>query len=233
MKKCGIIGGIGPEATVDYYRGVVDGYRERKSDGSYPEIIIRSINMTKMIEFIQKDDRASLIEYLLSTLNVLKNAGADFAALASNTPHIVFDDLEKESPLPLISIVRETLNTAYSQNLKRCGLLGTAFTMGNDFYSRVFAGRNISITVPDADSMKLVHDIIFSELVFGKVTSESRRVLMEIVHRMVEENNIDSLILGCTELPLILKEKESISAGIPFLDTTVIHVKSIVDSIVS
>jgi len=119
MKKCGIVGGIGPEATVEYYRGIVEGYRDRKRDGAYPEIIIRSINMTKMIEFIQKKDTPSLIDYLLSSLKFLKNAGADFAVLASNTPHIVFDDLEKESPLPLISIVRETMKTAHSLSLKR------------------------------------------------------------------------------------------------------------------
>ena len=232
MRRCGIIGGIGPEATVDYYRGIVGGYRGRIQDGSYPEIVIHSINMTKMIEYLQKDDRASLISYLLSALDFLKKAGADFAAMASNTPHAVFDELEKESPLPLVSIVRETLKAAASAQFKRCGLLGTAFTMGNDFYSRVFASENISVAVPGGESMKLVHEIIFGELVFGKVTSDSRCELMGIIHRMREEHNIDSLILGCTELPLILKESESASAGIPFLDTTSIHVKGIVDNII-
>jgi len=232
MKKCGIIGGIGPEATVDYYRGIVEGYRGRIQDGSYPEIVIHSINMTKMIEYLQKNDRASLIGYLLSALDILKKAGADFAAMASNTPHTVFDELEKESPLPLVSIVRETMKAAAQAQFRRCGLLGTAFTMGNDFYPRVFASENISVAVPGAESRKLVHEIIFGELVFGKVTPESRSELMGIINRMREDYNIDSLILGCTELPLILKERESVAAGIPFLDTTSIHVNGIVDTII-
>lgn len=231
MKKCGIIGGLGPEATVEYYRGIIAGYREKITDGSYPEVIINSIDMTRMIGYIQSGDRASLVSYISSAVDSLKNAGADFAVLSSNTPHIAFDEIEKAVPLPMISIVKDTACEAERKGLKRCGLLGTAFTMKNDFYKHVFEEKGMSVYTPDAASQELIHGIIFSELVFGKVTDESRRVFMDIIRTMIAHEKIDSLILGCTELPLILKETESAVAGIPFLNTTLIHINSIVDRI--
>lgn len=232
MKKCGIIGGLGPEATVEYYRGIIEGYRGKITDGSYPEVIIQSIDMTRMIGYIQSGDRSSLISYISSSVDSLAKAGADFAVLSSNTPHIAFDDIEKASPVPMISIVRETAAEAERKCLKKCGLLGTAFTMKNDFYKRVFTEKGISVFTPDAASQDLIHGIIFSELVFGKVTDDSRVKFMSIIREMVAEYGIDSLILGCTELPLILQERESASAGIPFLNTTAIHIKSIVEKII-
>lgn len=231
MKKCGIIGGLGPEATVEYYRGIVEGYRERITDGSYPEIVIQSIDMTRMIGFIQAGDRSSLVGYISSAVGSLKKGGADFAVLSSNTPHIAFDEIEKAAPLPMISIVNETAKEAERNGLKRCGLLGTAFTMKNDFYMKVFSERGISVSVPGSASQDIIHGIIFGELVFGRVTDESRNRLMDIIRGMISEAGIDSLILGCTELPLILMAGESASAGIPFLNTTAIHVKSIVEMI--
>ncbi len=231
MKKCGIIGGIGPEATVEYYRGIIEGYRGVITDGSYPEVVIHSIDMTRMIGYIQSGDRTSLIGYISSAVDSLKKSGADFAVLSSNTPHIAFDEIEKVAPLPMISIVKETAGESERKGLKRCGLLGTAFTMKNDFYKRVFADKNIEVISPDSDSQDLIHNIIFSELVFGKVTDESREKFMEIIKNMITQDKIDSLILGCTELPLILKETESSAAGIPFLNTTSIHIKSIVERI--
>lgn len=231
MKKCGIIGGLGPEATVEYYRGIVEGYRERIADGSYPELVINSINMTRMIGYIQSGDRNALIDYILSSVAALKKCGADFALLSSNTPHIVFDEVEKSAELPMISIVRETAAEAQRGGLKRCGLMGTAFTMKNDFYMKVFSAVGIQVVVPDMESIETIHRIIFSELVFGKVTDESRGRFMDIITGMISEHRIDSLILGCTELPLILKNAESAVAGIPFLNTTAIHVKSAIDYI--
>jgi len=232
MKKCGIIGGLGPEATVEYYRGIIEGYRGKITDGSYPEVIIQSIDMTRMIGYIQSGNHPSLISYISSAVDSLAKAGADFAVLSSNTPHIAFDDIEKESPVPMISIVRETAAEAERKGLKKCGLLGTAFTMKNDFYKRVFAEKGISVYTPDAASQELIHGIIFSELVFGKVTDDSRGKFMTIIKEMIAEYGIDSLILGCTELPLILQERESASAGIPFLNTTAIHINSIVEKII-
>ncbi|HOP62070.1 MAG TPA: amino acid racemase [Spirochaetota bacterium] len=231
MKKCGIIGGISPEATVDYYKGIINGYREIITDGSYPEIIVHSIDMTKMISFIQEGDRPGLVDYISSAVNSLKDGGADFALMSSNTPHIAFNEIEKESPIPMISIVRETGAEASRRGLKRCGLLGTTFTMKSGFYDSVFEEMDISVAVPDPGSQETVHEIIFGELVFGKVTDNSRKKLMDIISGMISAERIDSVILGCTELPLILKKKESDSTGIPFLNTTAIHIKSVIDCI--
>src|ERR1700704_1897830 len=128
MKMLGIIGGIGPGSTVDYYQTIIELYRARKGDGSYPPILINSIDVQRVLATVGAGELEALTDWLLTELQKLERAGADFAIMASNTPHIVFDDLERQSPLPLISIVAETAAVAKTRGLKRLGLFGTRFT---------------------------------------------------------------------------------------------------------
>jgi aspartate racemase len=230
MKKIGIIGGVGPEATIEYYRLIINYYREKITDGSYPEIIINSINITSMIGFIEKNDKTGLISYLSESVKSLADAGADIALIASNTPHLVFEELAEISGIPLVSIVEETCASAKNLGLKKAGLLGTAFTMNNRFYHKVFGNKNIEIITPDDDSKQFIHSKIFGELVSGIIKDDTRKKFIEIIDRMKTEDGIDCLILGCTELPLILTESDG--GGIPFLNTTAIHAKGIVDRII-
>jgi len=223
--KVGIIGGLGPESTVEYYKRIVDGYRKIKNDGSYPKIIIESIDMTEMLGYVNNRDYDGLVCLLAGTLNNLKTAGADFAVISSNTPHIVFDKLEKISPIQLISIVEEAGRKAQKLKLKKVGLLGTSSTMKENFYGDVFKKWNIDVVVPDINDQEYIQQIIFSELEFGIVKAETKKGLIEIIKRMVTEDGIDGVILGCTELPLILQNKDM---DIPFIDTVDEHVKSII-----
>jgi len=223
MKTIGIIGGIAPESTIEYYRLIIASYREQKRDGSYPSIIINSIDMKKMLDLIAANELAGVTEYLLGEMKKLALAGADLGLLASNTPHIVFADIQRQSPIPLVSIVEATCEATKALRIKKVGLFGTRFTMQGRFYPEVFSRQGITIVAPDLDDQDYIHDKYMSELVHGVFLAETRERLLTIVDRLKDEDGIQGLILGGTELPLILRDVAD--RGIPFFNTTKIHVE--------
>lgn len=231
MKTVGIIGGISPESTIDYYRFIIEGYREQNKDGSYPLIIINSINLQGLVDAISSGEAARVVDYLLPELHKLSKAGADFGLLAANTPHIVFDELQRQSPIPLISIVQATCDAAQGLHLKKLGLFGTRFTMQGRFYPDVFARAGIALAVPEPDEQAYIHDKYMSELVNGIFLPNTRARLLAIADRLKQREGIQGLILGGTELPLILRD--ATDYVIPFLDTTRIHVNRIVAQLLS
>jgi aspartate racemase len=229
MKTVGIIGGIGPESTIEYYRLIIASYRKQKQDGSYPSIIINSIDLKKMLDLIAANGLPEVTEYLAGEIRRLAQAGADFGALAANTPHIIFDELRRQSPIPLVSIVEVTCQAARSQGMKRVGLFGTQFTMQGSFYPGVFTRAGIALVAPAPEEQVYIHDKYMNELVNGIFLSETREGLLRIAERLQAQEGIEGLILGGTELPLILQEVKG--AGIPFLDTTKLHVEEIVSQL--
>ncbi len=231
MKTVGIVGGIAPESTIEYYRQIIVSYREHSSLGNYPSILINSINLKKMLDLIAAAELAAVSAYLLDAIEKLARAGADFAVLASNTPHIVFDELRERSLLPLISIVEATCAEAETRGLKRVGLFGTRFTMQGRFYPDVFSRAGIQLVVPDEAEQDYIHERYMSELVNGIFLPKTRVRLLEIVDQLKERSGIDGVVLGGTELPLILRDAEH--NGVPFLDTTRIHVRRIVAELVA
>jgi aspartate racemase len=231
MKTAGVIGGIGPESTIEYYRLIISTYRERQTDGSYPSIIINSIDLTKVLRWAGTNDLEALTEFLLSEIERLAHAGVAFGALASNTPHLVFDELRRRSTIPLISIVEATADAAQALGLQRVGLFGTSFTMNGGFYQSVFSRAGMTIILPTASEQAYIHEKYLSDLVRGIILPDTRTRLLEIVDQMKQRDGIDGLILGGTELPLILRDEAH--NGVPFLDTTRIHVERIVTELVS
>ncbi len=231
MKTLGIIGGLGPESTVDYYQRIIALYRERTGDGSYPEFIINSLNLRKGLDFMDANDLPGMTDYLLHGIGKLARAGADFGLISANTPHIVFEDVASKSPIPLISIVEATCASAKTHNLKRLALLGTRYTMQASFYPKVFSREGIELLVPPPDDQDYIHDKYFTELVPGKFLPETRAGLLAIVDRMKAKSGIDGVILAGTELPLILCDAEH--NGIPLLDTTKIHCEAAVAEMLS
>src|SRR4029453_4815022 len=203
MKTLGIIGGLGPESTVDYYQRIIALYRERTRDGSYPELIIASVNLTKGLNFMDAGDLAGMADYLLQAIGKLARAGADFGIISANTPHIVFDEVALKSPIPLISIVEATCAAAKAQKLKRLALFGTRYTMQANFYPKVFAREDIGLFVPDAHDQDYIHDKYMNELVPGKFLPDTRASFLAIVDRMKAMRAIEGVILAGTELPLI------------------------------
>ena len=231
MKTLGIIGGIGPESTIEYYRLLVAAYRERKPDGSFPPIIINSIDMTKMLGLIGANQMNTVTDYLVGEVNKLSKAGAEFGLLAANTPHIVFNEIRERAHIPLISIVEAACDAARTQEITRAGLFGTRFTMQGSFYPDVFSKRGIQIVIPEEPDQEYIHDKYMRELVHGQYLDETRRHLLEIVDRLIDQKQIQGLILGGTELPLILTDERY--RGIPMLDTTKIHVGRAVSRMLS
>lgn len=230
MKTLGLIGGIGLESTIEYYRLLVSGYRARIADGSAPSLLIKSIDLNKMLALVA-NDRDQLVEYLAGNIRQLAQAAADFALLAANTPHIVFAELLKKSPIPLLSIVDATRDCAKRQELRKLGLFGTRFTMQAGFYDAALSAAGIKLVVPREDEQAYIHDKYLSELVNGIFRPETHDRLLAIGKRLKDEEGIDGLILGGTELPLILRD--SAPLGIPFLDTTRIHVDAALEEMLS
>ena len=225
MKRIGIIGGLGPESTVDYYKEIISSFNTKYSGLGYPEIILYSANLNEFMALISGNKRQIIAEWLLDKIFAIHKAGAEFAAIASNTPHIVFDEIKAKSPIPLLSIVEETCNKATEMGLKNAGLMGTKLTMETEFYKKPFGSKGISVVVPSEEEQQLIHHRLFSEIEVGIFKDSTREEFLTVVRRMVDENGIDSLILGCTELPLILTEARY---GIPFLNTSIIHCERIV-----
>lgn len=231
MKTVGIIGGIGPESTIEYYRLIIASYREQVRDGSYPKIIINSIDLKKMISLIEANELREVAEYLVGEVQRLARAGADFGLLAAGTPHIVFDEVSRRSTIPLLSIVEATSRAAKELGLKRPGLFATRFTMQGRFYMDVFAREGMTLIAPEGEEQAYIHGKYFGELIKGIILPETQEGLLKIVDRMKERDRIDGLILGGTELSLILRDDAR--SGIPFLDTTRIHVKAAVAELMS
>jgi aspartate racemase len=227
----GLIGGVGPESTIDYYRSIVSRYRARPSDGSYPPLIINSINLQRVFQLVEANELALLADYLVSEFKRLVDAGAQTGAIAANMPHIVFNEVQQRISIPLVSIVEATRDAAAQSALRRLAILGTRFTMTGRFYPDVFNNSGITLIVPNDDDLALVHDKYFNELVNGIFLPETREQILAVIERMRVSDEIDGVILAGTELPLLLRDHNT--TGLPFLDTTQIHVEAIVTAILN
>lgn len=224
MNKIGIIGGLGPEATVDYYKRIVEFFHKNNRNLSTPEIVIYSVDMAHLFRLVEEKRWDTLASWLAEKVSALKHAGADFCAISANTPHIVFDQIQAQSPLPLISIVEATLEAAKGAGLKKVGLLGTKFTMQSNFFGARFATDGIAVLVPNEREQQYIHEKLVNEIELGVFNEATRQQLLTIIATMRKRENIDAVILGCTELPLILSDTAS---SVPFLNTTAIHVAAI------
>lgn len=230
MKNIGIIGGIGPESTIEYYRLLIQLFRERQSTKDYPEFLIHSINMTEMLDLVFRNKPDELVEFLKKKVEVLEQSAVDYIALASNTPHLVFDELASKVNTELISIVEETCKTISNQGLKKVGLLGTKSTMSMGFYQKTGKKYNIKIATPNEENQDFVHEKYMGELVFNQIIPETKERLINIVNQLQEEENIEGVVLGGTELPLILSQEDF--KQLVVFNTTVIHVNAILDKMI-
>lgn len=228
MKRLGIIGGIGPESTVVYYRSILAAGRERLG-GAPPPVLINSIDVQMVLRLAEEDPVPGLRDYLLSELGVLARGGASLALIAANTPHIVFDDVRQRSPIALVSIVEATRDAVKARGLSRVGLFGTRFTMHGRFYPDVFAREGIEVVAPTEEDQRYIHDKYVNELLNNVFSPATRDSLLRVVETMKEHRGVQAVILGGTELPLILTDPTA--AAVPLLDTTTIHVNAAVQQL--
>ena len=226
MAILGLIGGLGPETTIEYYRLLIEAYRERRS-GTYPSIIINSVDLKLLLEWMAVNELEKVTDYLASEIERLHQAGVDIAALASNTPHIVFDELKQRSKVPLISIVEAASLKAQSLSLKKVALIGTRYTMKASFYPNVFAKAGIKLVVPNEDEQVYIHDKYINELLNNLFLPETRAKVLGIIDSLKAREGIEAVVLGGTELPLLLRADEH--NGVILLDTARIHVDALLD----
>lgn len=224
MTRVGLVGGLGPESTIDYYRRILAAW-ERDEPLSAPALLIDSLDVKLGLRLVEHD-RAGLVEYLLASLDRLRRAGVDFAVLTANTPHLVFDDLAARTPLPLLSIVEVCADEAARRGLTRLALLGTRFTMEAPFYPTVFGRRGMTVVAPEPDDRTWLHERYVGELLKGDFRAETREGVVGLVERLRGRERVEAVILGGTELPLLLTDDAV--AGLPVLDTTALHVAAIV-----
>ena len=194
MKTAGIIGGIGPESTMEYYRSFMRTYRTNKNDRSSPPIIIDSIDLMTMMGMVEAGELGKLTDYLLEEVQKLALAGSDFALLAGNTPHIVFDALQRRSPIPLISIVESASLAVRALGLTTVGLFGTRFTMQEDFYASEFTRQGIALVVPGMDDQDYIHEKYMGELVNGVFLPETHDQMLRIAGDLIRKRGIQGLV---------------------------------------
>jgi len=225
--KIGIVGGLGPESTLYYYRIFIDLCRQiEELDGSYPEIIIYSVNMKEIMSLRDSGRENAVPLKIVETIDSLHKAGADFAIIACNAMHRYYDEITASSPIPLMSIVEETCREVVRLGLTKVGLFGAAPTMKSGFYQKVFSENGIVIVVPDDDEQDYISSKVVSELARGLFLDETRETYLKIARRMKDEQSIQGLILGCTEIPLLLDKSQQEYLSIPLLDTSLIHMRS-------
>lgn len=225
MTKIGLVGGIGPESTISYYRQIVHGVKEAMGPTTLPRLSIETLSAFEVFSFCKEKRYDELAAYVLEAINSLAAAGAKYAALTGNTPNVVFDKLKAQSPIPLISAIEATLDVAKTRGVKKIGLLGTVFTMTNTFFRTPFERAGIDVATPNSTQISYIQDRIEAELEHGIVTDETRAGFVQIIRTMQEKEGIEQVILGCTELPLLLNDN---SSPVPCLDTVDIHVAALV-----
>lgn len=225
MKKLGILGGMGPESTLLYYKEIAMRYKEKDKNGNFPALTIETVNMYEMLGYCKAGAYDLLAEYLLRGIHNLENAGAEFIILASNTPHVVFNMLEKGAHVPLLSIVEPVFQEIRSRGIKKAVWLGTGFTMEQPYFQQRFLENGICIVVPNAEERNLIDHVIADELEFGIVNEDSKIQIDRIINRLVLEEGIEAVIMGCTELPLMYSDEK---LPVPVFDTMQYHIKGII-----
>ncbi len=225
MKTIGLVGGMTPESTAIYYKLLIQGARKPGADPlRNPEIIIYSLNLTEVVRLQRAGEPSDVVRYLAAILERLRRAGAEVGALTANTPHAYLAELRAESSLPLVSIVTATRDAAADLGLERALLLGTRTTMEAEMYPGEFTDAGIGIVLPNSDDREFLDHTIYGDLALGRVTPEVRRRFLDICTRHISEDGVDAVILGCTEIPLVISGDD---LPIQVLDTTRIHVAAI------
>ncbi len=221
-KRIGILGGISHASTIRYYEYILKKYYARRLDYHYPEVVIFSLDLAKLIGYEERDDLDSYVRYITSGLQALEKAGADFIVIAANSPHAVFDIVQKRVSVPMISIVETTAQRAEKLGFKKLLLTGIKSTMQSAFYPDVFQKYSIQVLIPDEAEQNEINDAIFRELVLGIYKDSTRNRVLEIINGY----EVDGVILGCTELSLMLNQEDT---PLRLLNTLELHAQAALD----
>lgn len=216
---------MGPESTLLYYKLIVTEFQKQDDNNYFPELTIETVNMYKMLDYCKRGAYNNLANYLIKGIKNLEKAGVDFAVLASNTPHVVFDEIEKNVSIPLLSIVTPTYEAVNRKGIKKVLWLGTEFTMEQPYFRKQFEENGICVVVPAKKERQLIDQIISEELEFGIINQQSKDNINRIIERLIREQDIEAVIYGCTELPLLFSPDD---LSVPSFNTLKYHIDGIV-----
>lgn len=226
MKVIGLIGGMSWESTLEYYKIINELVKERLGGLHSAKILLYSVDFEEISELQHKGKWERLTEVMIDIAKRLEKAGAEFLLICTNTMHKMADDIQERISIPLLNIVDVTAQRIKELGLRKVGLLGTKFTMEDDFYKgRLARKHGINVLIPDKKERQVVHDIIYKELCLGIIKQSSREKIMKIIDNLVKKG-AEGIILGCTELPLIIRQED---CEVPLLDTTRIHAEAAVE----
>ncbi|OGV50989.1 MAG: aspartate racemase [Lentisphaerae bacterium GWF2_44_16] len=226
MKTTGLVGGMSWESSLEYYRLINTGIRERLGGLHSAKILMYSTDFKEIAQMQSEARWEQAAELMKSIVNTLKKGGADFVLICTNTMHFLADEIEKSTDIPLLHIADATAGEIKRHGIRKAALLGTRFTMEKDFYRKRLAEKHgIEVIIPENDERKIIHDIIYDELCRGIRLETSRDKYRRIISGLADKG-VEGVILGCTEIGLLLREGDT---DIPLFDTTVIHAAAAVE----
>lgn len=224
MKKIGLMGGLGPASTIEYYKGLVELSLSQFGAEKYPKIVIDSVDLAEHSRLFNEQNYQKIGDLIHESLCVLKNAGAQVAAITANTEHIAWDYVKDRLPLKTISIVDATVEECLKRGYKRIVLLATAWTLRSGLYADAFTKAGITPVVPDDNDISLLGSLIYPNLENGIVIAEDKAKMTALAEKYIKSGSADALLLGCTEIPLMIKDGD---VSVPIIDTTKIHINAL------
>ena len=226
MKTIGLIGGMSWESSLEYYRLINQMVKEKLGEPHSAKSIMYSVDFAEYEKLQHEGKWAELTEKMVDIGQSLEQAGSDLVLICTNTMHKMAPEVQDSIEIPLLHIADAAADEIKSQNIKKVGLLGTKFTMEEDFYKgRLKEKHNIDVIIPKQEERDKVHKVIYQELISGIINDDSRREFQAIIKNL-KTRGAEGVVLGCTEIPLLIKEKDSV---IPVFDTTMLHARKAVE----
>ena len=226
MKKIGLVGGTGPESTLMYYKELNTRIDQLTGGKAMPDLAIESVDFRKAWAYVSNGEKDNLADYLSEKVSCLRSTGCEVISLTAGTMHLVINEIEKKTGVSLVSIPKAVADEASSKGYSKVGLLGTIFTMEQDYMKKDLIDAGIEVCIPGKEDRELVAKRIFEELELGIVKEETLKEFQDLISKMKDEQGIQAVILGCTELPLLLNEKNS---PLPILDSVEIHIRKLIE----
>lgn len=219
MKTIGLIGGMSWQSTIEYYR-IINSVVVRRTKGKHAaKIVIDSVDFGEVEVLISNQDFAGLTALLVNSAQKLEKAGAELLMIGANTMHFAAEPVQESISIPLVNIVDATIEAIQAKSLTKVGLLGTKFTMEQDFFKQRLRTKGIEVNVPGAEDREFIHQTIFRELFNATINPDSKKRFLSIMNGLAGEG-AQGIILGCTEIPLLIKQEDTV---LPVFDTTEIH----------
>ncbi len=225
MKKIGLVGGTGPESTVMYYKQLNSEIDRLTNEKAMPDIAIESVDFRRAWDYVVSEKYDALTDYISEKVESLVSGGAEVVSLTAVTMHMVYDEVSEKTGAELVSIPKAVSEEIVSKGIKKVGLLGTLLTMEEDYMKKDLRTSGVEVFVPNEEERALVGKRIYEELEKGIVKESTLKELTDIISRMKKEDGIEGVILGCTELPLILN---SDNCPVMCFDSVEIHLKKLV-----